>query len=173
MVQQGLELTTRRFVLRPITRADASPLHDLWASPGVRRFLWDDEAIAIERTQEAIEQSQRLFREYQYGLWGAWSIDGLTLDGFAGMWPFREPAAVELLFGVAERLWGNGCATEMAEAVIAYCFDSLAMSVVRASTDAANMASTRVLEKLGFDFVHRSTVGGLDTVFYELARRAI
>jgi RimJ/RimL family protein N-acetyltransferase len=61
----------------------------------------------------------------------------------------------------------------MAEAVIAYCFDSLAMSVVRASTDAANMASIRVLEKLGFDFVHRSTVGGLDTVFYELARRAI
>lgn len=173
MVQQGLELTTRRFVLRPITRADASPLHDLWASPGVRRFLWDDQVIPIERTREAIEQSQRFFREYQYGLWGAWSIERLTLDGFAGMWPFREPAAMELLYGVAERLWGKGCATEIAEAVIAYCFDGLSISIVRASTDAANVASIRVLEKLGFDFVHRSTVGGLDTVFYELSRRAI
>jgi RimJ/RimL family protein N-acetyltransferase len=44
---------------------------------------------------------------------------------------------------------------------------SLGMPVVKASTDGANTASIRVLEKLGFTFVRRATVAGLDTLFYE------
>ena len=42
------------------------------------------------------------------------------------------------------------------------------MPSLRASTDAANRASVRVLEKTGFRFVRRAEVGGLDTVFYGL-----
>jgi RimJ/RimL family protein N-acetyltransferase len=53
-----------------------------------------------------------------------------------------------------------------------YCFDWLDMPVVRASTDAANAASMRVLEKLGFSYVRRIRVGGLDTVFYERLRKS-
>jgi RimJ/RimL family protein N-acetyltransferase len=41
------------------------------------------------------------------------------------------------------------------------------MTVIRASTDAANVASIRVLEKLGGAFDRRDIVGGLETVFYE------
>jgi RimJ/RimL family protein N-acetyltransferase len=44
------------------------------------------------------------------------------------------------------------------------------MSVVRASIDAPNAASARVLEKLGFTRLRRATVGGLDLVFFERLR---
>jgi [ribosomal protein S5]-alanine N-acetyltransferase len=171
MVQHDVELTTARFALQPIKRDDERLLHELWSSAGVRRFLWDDQAIPIARTKAAIEQSHRLFGERHFGLWGAWSIEGPpTLVGFGGLWPFREPPELELLFGVSEPHWGRGYATEIAKAVIEYCFDSLAMPLVRASTDVGNVASIRVLEKLGFGFVFRSPVGGLDMVFYELSR---
>ena len=46
------------------------------------------------------------------------------------------------------------------------------MPVVRASTDEANAASMRVLEKLGFACMRRITVGGLDTAFYERPQSA-
>jgi len=156
-----------RCVLRPIAADDGDWLHELWSSPGVRRFLWDDEVIPIARTRVAIEQSQRMFRSQSVGLWSVWTNDSPHLGGFCGLSPFRAPPELELLYGVAERLWGRGYATEVGQAVIRYCFDSLDMPVVRASTDVANAASVRVLEKLGFRFVRRSTVGGLDTVFYE------
>jgi [ribosomal protein S5]-alanine N-acetyltransferase len=149
---------------------DASSLHQLWTSAGVRRFLWDDEVIPMARTVKAIEQSTQSFGEWRFGLWGARRQDEPNLIGFAGLWPFREPPVLELLYGVAEHAWGLGYATEIAQAVTRYCFDSLAMPAIRASTDAANGASVRVLEKLGFGFVRRDAVGGLDTVFYELAR---
>ena len=109
-----------------------------------------------------------MFKEQAFGLWGAWSSASPSLIGFGGLWPFRDPPDLELLYGVTERFWGQGYAAEVAQAVMTYCFDSLHMPVVRASTDAANTASVRVLEKLGFRCVRRSTIGGLPTVFYEL-----
>jgi hypothetical protein len=46
MVQHDIELTTARFVLQPIKRDDERLLHELWSSAGVRRFLWDDQAMS-------------------------------------------------------------------------------------------------------------------------------
>jgi ribosomal-protein-alanine N-acetyltransferase len=166
--QSAAVLRTKQCELRPIAVADADGLHELWSSPGVRRYLWDDEVIPIARTRAVIDQSQRLFEAEGFGLWGAWVTDSPNLSGFAGLWRFRDPPELELLYGVAEHLWGRGYATEVAQAVIAHAFDSLAMPVVRASTDTANAASIRVLEKLGFACVRRGTVGALDTLFYEL-----
>jgi ribosomal-protein-alanine N-acetyltransferase len=151
-----------------MTPDDAAQLHELWSSPGVRRFLWDDEIIPSTRTRAAIEQSQVMFADGACGLWGVWPSASPKLIGFTGLWPFRDPPDLELLYGVTEQVWGQGYAAEIARAVMAYCFDSLDMPVIRASTDVANTASVRVLEKLGFRWVRRSTVNGLDTVFYEM-----
>jgi ribosomal-protein-alanine N-acetyltransferase len=170
--ERRAELTTRRCLLRPLAVDDATSLHALWSSPGVRRFLWDDEIISLARTVEALERSERLFHEQRFGLWGATPRGASNLVGFAGLWPFREPPEIELLYGVEEHAWGRGFATEIAQAVVKYCFESLGMAAVRASTDPGNAASSRVLEKLGFRLVRRDVVGGLDTVFYELAQRA-
>jgi ribosomal-protein-alanine N-acetyltransferase len=164
-------LTTERLTLRPVAHVDVQPLHDLWSSTGVRRFLWDDRDIPLDRTREAIELSGRLFAERQFGLWCARPSDAPdVLAGFGALWPFREPPELEVLYGVAEPLWGKGYATEIARAVAAYCFEYLEMNELRASTDAGNVASVRVLEKLGFSFVCRAIVDGLDTLFFELPR---
>jgi ribosomal-protein-alanine N-acetyltransferase len=168
-----MELRTKRCVLQPLEADDAKSLHQLWSSAGVRRFLWDDEIIPMARTVEAIEQSKRSFEERRFGLWGVTRHDAPDLIGFGGLWPFREPPELELVFGVAEHVWGQGYATEIAEAVTTYCFTSLAMPAVRASTDVANVASIGVLEKLGFRFVRRDVVGGLDTVFYDLVGHTV
>lgn len=168
MTDATLVLQTERCQLRPITHADADALHRLWSTRGVRKFLWDDEAIPLARTLEIVQQNEGLFRERRFGLWGAWQSGGdRALTGFAGLWPFREPPVFELLYGVAEPLWGQGYATEIADAVRRDCFARLAMRTVTASTDVGNTASMRVLEKLGFVFVERVVVNGLATVFYE------
>jgi ribosomal-protein-alanine N-acetyltransferase len=164
-----VRLTTARCVLRPLAADDANALHELWTSAGVRRFLWDGEVISPERTLAVIEQSERMFSERGYGLWGAWlKNDRPQLVGFTGLWPFRAAQEIELLYGVAEPFWGRGYAAEIAAAVIEHCTGPLAMPVVRASTDAANVASVRVMAKLGMTFVRRDKVEGLDTVFCEL-----
>jgi RimJ/RimL family protein N-acetyltransferase len=46
--------------------------------------------------------------------------------------------------------WGQGYATEAARSVIQWAFDSLDANRLQAETDTRNVASARVLEKLGF-----------------------
>jgi len=46
--------------------------------------------------------------------------------------------------------WGQGYGTEAARAVLQWAFDTLELNRVQAETDTRNVASTRVLEKLGF-----------------------
>ena len=153
-----------------MTHEDAAALHALWTSPGVRRYLWDDEIIPRERTDAAISISQQLFDRHHFGLWLLHERNERALIGFAGLWPFRDEQAFELLYGVDERMWGRGYAVEAARAVIDHAFTQLEMPVIRASTDTGNTASVRVLEKLGFAQTRRETVNGLDTVFFEKSR---
>jgi len=163
-------LSSARCDLLPVTQADAPAVHELWTSPGVRRYLWDDEIIPRERTDEAIATSDDLFEQHDFGLWVLRERIDHSLVGFAGLWPFREPQQFELLYGVNERLWGRGYGVEAARAVIDYAFGTLKMPLIRASTDKANVASVRVLEKVGFAMTRRETVNGIDTVFFERER---
>ena len=161
---------TKRCELRPVAPEDTTELHRLWTSPGVRRFLWDDVIIPLERAAEAVATSLELFEQHRFGLWAARLKGSTEISGFAGIWPFRDPPEFELLYGVAEPLWGQGYAVEASQAVVTYCYDTLDMNVVRASIDAPNAASARVLEKLGFTRLRRATVGGSDLIFFERVR---
>lgn len=163
------EIATPRTILRPLGPTDAPALHALWTAPGVRRHLWDDEVIPPERTAALVARSAALHGERGLGLWGAHPAGGDGLIGFAGYWHFHEPPLLELGYGVAEAYWGRGYTTEIAGAPVRYGFDTLALAELRASLDAANPASARVLAKLGFLFERRAA-GGDDLCFYHLPR---
>lgn len=165
-----MEIQTQRLVLRPLKRGDLDAIHTLWTAPGVRQYLWDDEIIPRDRTEEILQENERLFTEKYFGLWGGWSQDRERLIGFSGFWYFREPPELEILYGVADELWGRGYASEMAAAMVAYGFEELNFPKIIGSTDAPNVASSRVMEKLGFQLEKRETVEGLDTLFYGLSR---
>jgi RimJ/RimL family protein N-acetyltransferase len=94
------------------------------------------------------------------------------LVAFGGLWYYRGPPELELVYGIAETHWGRGLATELARALVDCAFGELGLAEVRASTDTANSSSVRVLEKLGFSLVGRAVVDNLDTVFYRRTRSA-
>ena len=160
------ELQTARLVLRPLRAADADDLHALWTAPGVRRYLWDDEVIAPERTADVIAESERLFATEGYGLWAARQRESEALLGFGGYWYFHEPPRLELLYGVAESHWGKGLATELATALMRFGTERCRFAEILAGTDVPNVSSVRVLEKLGFELERRGVSGGRDTLFF-------
>jgi ribosomal-protein-alanine N-acetyltransferase len=76
--------------------------------------------------------------------------DSDTVVGSAG---FKGPPAdgvVEIAYGLSPEYQGKGYATEAAEALTAYAFQTGKVRVVRAHTLPESNASTRVLTKCGF-----------------------
>ncbi len=165
-------IETARLRLRPFTLDDVDDLHSLLTEPGVRQYLWDDEVIPRERAESIIETSLASFDAHGFGLWAVLPEAEEVLIGFCGFWFFHDPPRLELLYGLAPAYWNRGLATEAAIAMMRYGFEELAFKDVEASTDAANLASSRVMEKSGMSYRKRESTNGLDTVYYAVSREA-
>ncbi len=156
--------------MRPCRRTDLDDLHALWTDRAVRRFLWDDRAIAREEAADVVEASLRSFDESGYGQWVlAVAPDSATV-GFCGLRPIDAGPEIELLYGLHPAHWGCGLATEASSAVLAYAFEELNLAAVAARVDAPNQASLRVLERLGMRFLGERPLDGRPTRHFEISR---
>lgn len=170
---QPREIHTQRLRFCPLTTDDLDRLHQLWIHPQVRRYLWDDEMIPKEQTLSIIHQSIDLFEANQFGLWAIFphaKEREETLAGFAGFWFFHDPPELQLIYGIHPNYWGRGWGTEAAKVMIQYGFDFLHFNQVIASTDAANLASIRVMEKAGMQFQQQVIINGKETIYYVVFR---
>lgn len=144
-------LTTERLVLRPVADADADALLAMHSSARVLRFWdsppWTDPARAdafVARSRQLAEDGSgvRLVLER--------SSDGAFLGWCSLSRWSPEHRSAALGYCLDEPAWGHGHATEAARAVLRWGFATLDLNRVQAETDTRNLASARVLEKLGF-----------------------
>lgn len=76
--------------------------------------------------------------------------DSDLLVGDIGLHLFKNEDAVEIGFTLARQQHGKGVAAEAAQLAIDAAFASSMISKVRGITDARNVASIRLLERVGF-----------------------
>jgi len=141
-------IETERLVLRVPRMEDALAIFTGWAQDQeVTRYLtW--------RPHERMEQTE----EFVQGCLSAWKHETrfpymITLkerDEVIGMIdPCLEGPKVAIGYGLARPHWGKGYVTEATRAIIAWAFQQPSIYRVYATTDVENVASRRVLEKVG------------------------
>jgi RimJ/RimL family protein N-acetyltransferase len=150
-------LLTARLRLRPFADTDAATVYALQSD---RRVLcyWDSPPWTDpDRAGRFIAASRQLAQD---GEGARLAVEGLADGAFLGWcsltrWNpgFRSAA---LTYCLAEAAWGRGYATEAARALLGWAFDTLDLNRVQAEVDTRNVASARVLEKLGF--AHEGTL---------------
>jgi [ribosomal protein S5]-alanine N-acetyltransferase len=79
------------------------------------------------------------------------------LIGIIGLAPDDADQSAELGYYIGRPYWGRGFATESAQAIVRRGFEALGYAKLTSGYHADNPASGRVLEKLGFKPVGRST----------------
>jgi RimJ/RimL family protein N-acetyltransferase len=144
-------LLTERLRLRPFTSADEGALFALHTNAHVLRY-WDAPPwTARERATRFVEASTRLAED---GTGVRLAIDRLADDVFLGWCSLSrwnpDFCSAAMGYCLNDTAWGLGYATEAARAVLEWAFDALPLNRVQAETDTRNVASARVLEKLGF-----------------------
>lgn len=145
-------IRTERLLLRPFSRADVDSLHALWTTRAVRLFLWDDLVISRERAIQEIERG--LENSARHGI-GYWVIEQNTTPGtigFGGFRPIDAGPEIELMYGLEHSYWGKGLATEAAQALLDWLWQSSNYRRVFARTDSPNERSVAVMRRLGMRF---------------------
>ena len=138
-------------MLRHFERGD---LDDLFAMDGddrVMRYLGAGLAgCTREQCAQAIERLvEGAAARPGRGLLHASLRDGGGFVGGCGLFEVPEGNDIEIAYRLPHARWGQGFATEMARAVLAHGFETLGLARIVGLTWPENVASQRVLEKLG------------------------
>jgi RimJ/RimL family protein N-acetyltransferase len=167
-------LHTERLTLRPATTASAANCFALDQDPEVMRYLGgvppnDTLTLARERLDRAIARHAddagfglgvcRLKSDDQFVGW--FMLKPCALEWRAGVAGWLEPTEhVELGYRLARAHWGKGYATEVSRRLLEHGFGELGLAEIVGVTHVDNLASRRVLEKLGFEEQGRARYQG-------------
>jgi RimJ/RimL family protein N-acetyltransferase len=156
-------ITSDRLVLRPWRADDAGFLLDLESRPEVVRFL-GAHPTTMRTRQDALASigRRRAVDHPVHGIWAIATADG-RLVGNLLLKPIplstgesSGPAEVEIGWHLHPDAWGQGYATEAAQAVLHDAFDR-GLAKVLAVTDPDNHASQAVCRRLGMTALGRTT----------------
>ena len=143
-------LETPRLLLHPLTLADQAAFHAINIDPDVARYLFDGRQVSPANSAAMLDASRALLASQGHGLFAVRPRDAETMVGWAGYLLSGHPPVLEVAYAVAPAVWGRGIAVEATRAVMVWGARHLGMTAFHASSDAPNLASLRVLEKLGF-----------------------
>jgi putative acetyltransferase len=141
---------TARLKLLPFCESDVPELLAMFRDAHVRRYLLDDNRVDEAWVRSEVRASAALFARGGLGLFVARLRKSDALVGFTGLRQYSDPPETQLIYGILPAFVGQGLATEMARAVVDAAILRLGMAELRAAIDAPNVASGRVLERLGF-----------------------
>lgn len=144
-------LTGPRLCLRPFRAEDAPALAALNADPRVMRHF--PAPLTRAESDTFLFRITAHHRSRGYSLWAVedrWRGDFIGLCGLLDVAFAAEfTPAVEIGWRLHPAFWGQGLAREAAERVLAHAFGPLGIPEVVAFTVPTNVASWRLMERLG------------------------
>ncbi len=144
-------IETPRLLLRPWRDSDRAPFAEQNADPIVMRFLTGP--LTGEQSDAYAQRVQRHHAEHGFGKWAVEAPGVAPFIGAVGLSHVRYAAsftpAVEVAWRLHRRFWGQGYATEAARAAIADGFGRIGLAEIVAVTTLGNLASQRVMQRLG------------------------
>lgn len=148
-----IEINTERLTLRKFTLADVEAVHRNYGSdPLVNRYISFAPCAELESARGFIGMHLEQYESNPAFYGWAIEVDGEVI-GSIGLFNVDDDAdQAELGYSIGSKWWGRGYATEAAQAVIDYAFDSVGFHRVYASHHIDNIASGKVLEKVGMHY---------------------
>jgi [ribosomal protein S5]-alanine N-acetyltransferase len=148
-VEQGVILETPRLRLREFVPQDVDTLLAVLGDPVAMQYY--PAAFDRREVEEWIERNRSRYESDGYGLWAMLLKNSGELIGDCGCF-LRDVAGrdeIEIGYHVRRDLWGNGYATEAAQACMQYAFTKLGVDRVISLIRPENVQSIRVAEKNG------------------------
>lgn len=149
---------TKNVSLRCFNRTDAFRLFDLNSDPEVMRYLSNGVTSNMEESELGIKRIFE-FLDASEGKFGFWLAFEKSSNLFMGWFLFRPDkktpknyAEIELGHRLKKEFWGKGYATEVSKEFLKLGFEKYKVKTIFAKTMKGNLASARVMQKIGLKF---------------------
>ena len=154
------KLHTDRLILRRWKKSDYAPFSAICRDPKVMQYIGSGATRTPEQAGRAIQTFEREWNDRGYGLFAVEERNSGNFIGFTGLsLPGFLPEilpAVEIGWRFSRSSWGKGYATEAATAALSFGIEVLGMRDIVSIYQPQNVASKRIMQKLGLVFDRRT-----------------
>lgn len=162
-------IETPRLILRYFTIRDLKALIPILSDPQVMKFS----IIGVhnqKQIRQFIEQRLLSYLERGFGLYAVIHQQNQELIGYCGFFvqAIEQHKEVEIGYRLAAKYWGQGLATEAAQAVFEYGKQRFNFKRFVCLIEPANSRSIRVAKKLGMELEKKIVYYGLDVEMYSI-----
>jgi [ribosomal protein S5]-alanine N-acetyltransferase len=164
-----LRIETERLILREFQRKDLHALAPILADPNVMKFS-PTGVNSLEQVREKIEGFIACYEAFGFGKWAVMLKACDRLLGYCGIAieQIDDKYEKELGYRLDARYWGQGLATEAASAAIQCGLEQFNLPYVLGIVERANVASVRVLEKVGMRYARTTFFHGVEMEVYRV-----
>lgn len=146
-----MELETARLILRNWKESDLVPFARMNSDPTVMKYF--PTTLSTEGSNRLAEKIKAHIDTEGWGLWAVERKDNHEFIGFVGLSiPMPDvpvKPGVEIGWRLAKEHWGQGFATEAAQEVLKFAFETLNLPEVISFTAQINLPSQAVMRKIG------------------------
>ncbi|QDU12039.1 GNAT family N-acetyltransferase [Gimesia aquarii] len=150
-----MTLETPRLILRQWSETDVAPFAEMNKDPRVMKHF--PNILSYEQSSQMVKRITAHFEEHGFGLWAVEVKKTSQFAGFIGLAVPQFTAdftpCVEVGWRLAVPFWNQGYATEGARVALEFGFTQCKLSEIFSFTVPANLASRRVMEKIGMSYL--------------------
>ncbi|MBV9466477.1 MAG: GNAT family N-acetyltransferase [Solirubrobacterales bacterium] len=165
-------LETPRLICERTRPEHATELSRLLLDPEIARWLSPSpDPPTQSQLAERLVASNHHWERYGFGMWLLRDRASAEMVGRGGLqWTFvAQLRAVEAGWAIMPDRWGEGLATELAQAAVEVAQRDLQLAEIIAYTRPDNLASRRVMEKSGFVYEREFNHFGRKHLLYRRA----
>lgn len=156
-----MKIKASKCQLTELTVEDYDLFHKLYVNPDVRKFLGG--LIAPEDIEDKFRKT--LLADAESLFWVVSTIDQIQI-GLVSLTAHHDAIDREVSYQFLPEYWGKGYAFDAVAAVLSYAKHTLKLDRVVAETQAANLASRNLLERLGMHHQQTLLRFGAEQVIY-------
>ncbi|MEG4205196.1 GNAT family N-acetyltransferase [Microcoleus sp. Pol7_A1] len=162
------EIETARLYLRQFTPDDLDELYRIYSDPEIMKYLTG--VKTKEETEIAIHTMLQRWEQNNFGMWALVHKIDRKLIGRCGLAFLDKTPEVELGYAIDKVYWNQGLATEASFASLNYGFQILNLERIVAIARPENIASQRVIQKVGMKYEKNARYYETDVLYYSISR---
>ncbi|MEG3835202.1 MULTISPECIES: GNAT family N-acetyltransferase [unclassified Microcoleus] len=164
------EIETARLYLRQFTPDDLDELYRIYSDAEIMKYLRG--VKTIEETEIAIHTMLKRWAENNFGMWALVHKIDHKMIGRCGLAFLDQTPEVELGYALDKLYWNQGLATEASFASLNYGFKILKLERIVAIARPENIASQRVIQKVGMKYEKNARYYETDVLYYSISRES-
>ena len=162
------ELETDRLYMRRFRTNDLDVFSQILGQDEVGQWLPRGRGYTKDEVEKFLDNVAKHWQEKGYGIWAVIEKESGKIIGHCGLNYVKQNDEVEVLYGFGKEYWGLGYATEAAKAALSFGFEKIGLDRIVAFAKIDNIASRRVIEKIGLKYIKDIEIFGMNCAYYEL-----